>query len=186
MPEEEKNQEPQDAGEPQDSESTSEEKKGETVNPDDFDVETYKEKKEEETKVEGVDEEDQEVIKKVVKAETGKTNQQIRQLQVQSKVDRFISDNPDMKKYRDVIIKYKTTPRSVYQNVPVEKVAKMVAYEDAQKMGAKKEREANQKVKKTKGGGTSRRKGKGGEKDWMGMSKEEYKKEKAKVLGRGA
>ncbi len=176
---------PEDEKENQDQENQEqEEKKDESINPDDFKVETYEEDKSEEETIEGVDEEDQKVISKVVQKQTSGLKKELQETKIESEVDRFIADNPDFKRYRGVILKYKKTPRSIYQNVPVDKVAKMIAYEDAKKIGAKKEREAQNKVDQTKGGGSSRRKGKTGEINWMDLSKEEYQKKKAEVLGR--
>lgn len=98
--------------------------------------------------------------------------------------DSFIAENPIYKRYRAGIIKYAKDP--AYSNVAISNIAIIVSAKDQQKLGAEKERMAQAKAKATQSQGNQGNpivKGKDGKPDYLNMSKEEFDKERAKVLG---
>ena len=161
-----------------------EEKKESKIDPEDWDVETREEKKLDDDD-DDTDQEDKKVIDRRIQRRLSPLAKDLKKAKIQSELDGYLLDNPEHKKYKKVILKYKTTPNSVYADVPVHRIAKMVSYEDAEKQGAKREREIKEKVDKTKSGGRATRKGKTGKIDWQSMSNEEFEQKKAEMLGRG-
>jgi len=155
------------------------EKKEEEPNLDDIEPEVRSEKKKEEGKPGGdeddeIDPDDEKTIGKVVKKQlTGVTAQleKVQRLTDEAEVTAFIQVKPEYGKYRGVILKYLAHPD--YKNIPVHNIAAIVASKDLQKLGAQKEREAAQKAKDTQGGGSTARKA-GGKTDWHTASKEEF------------
>jgi len=99
----------------------------------------------------------------------------------EGEVDAFIRGKPEFAKYRGVALKY--MGHSAYSNIPVHNIMAIVAKEDLQKMGAKKERDARKKTDDTKSPGGSVRKPGEGKIDWSKASKEEVEAHRAKVLG---
>jgi len=99
-------------------------------------------------------------------------------------VTKFVSRNPEYKKYEAGILKYAESPH--YSNVSIENIALIISAKDQQAIGAEKERVATKKAKDTQDGGNQ-----GGDaggdgnkkKDPLAMSDAEFKKEKEKVLG---
>jgi len=163
------------------------------INPEDIEIKT-RSKKTEEKKVEseGEDDDDTEIdpeeaktIGKVVDKKLGDyrgTQSEIQAIKDKQDVNDFISDNPDFKPYRDVMLKYMAHP--AYKDIPVENLSLIVAGSDLQKLGAKKEREAASKAKSTQDGGQTVRDRKGGgEDDWAKVSREAFEKKKNEVLG---
>ncbi len=138
------------------------------------------EKKEEEE--EEVDPDDEAAIGKVVDKRLGQVTEDLRTTKDQMEVDAFIRDNPDYSKYRTLALKY--MKNSAYGNIPAHNIMAIVAGKDQQKIGAKKEREAEEKAKDTQGGGTSVRKPKGGGVDWGKASTKEVDAKKAEIFDR--
>ena len=98
--------------------------------------------------------------------------------------DSFIAENPEYKKYRAGIIKFAKDP--AYANVAVSNIAIIVSGKDQQAIGAKKEREAQQKAKATQQDGNQGNtiiKDKNAKVDYLTMPKAEFEKERSKVLG---
>jgi len=170
-------------------EEKKEEKEEEFVDPEKVEIETRgaepPKKPEEPTgDEEEVDPDDKKTISKVVKDELAPITEQlsrVKKLENQTEVNAFLAGKPEFNKYRGVILKYMDHPS--YSLVPVQNIAAIVAAKDLQKMGAEKERQANQKAKETQGGGSTARKPTG-KTDWLGASKEEFEAQKSKVLGR--
>jgi len=131
-----------------------------------------------------VDPEDKKTISKIVDDKltdfTGKLDE-VQKVKDQQEVSDFVADRPEFKPYRGVMLKYLAHP--AYKNIPVENIAKIVAGEDLQKLGAKKEREAAEKAKATQDSGTTVRKPSKGKTDWQTASKEEFEKKKNEVMG---
>lgn len=130
-----------------------------------------------------VDPEDEKTIGKVVNKKLGPVAEALREVQSikdQNEVNRFIRLNPEYAKYEEKALKYMA--HDAYKNVPVKNIMAIVAAGDLQKLGAKKEREAASKVRETKTGGAQVRKQGEGKVDWANMSKEDFDKEKARVL----
>jgi hypothetical protein len=103
-------------------------------------------------------------------------------VETQNKVElsTFIGGNPDFAKYRDSIAEHMKDP--AYANIPVDRIAKMIAADDLMKIGARKEREAQRKAGDTINPGNSARASKTS-KDWTTASKEEFEAERTRVLG---
>jgi len=115
------------------------------------------------------------VAKKLAEAGVGNTNDQV-------EVDGYIRDNPEFAKYRAVALKYMKD--SSYINLPAKNIMAIVAFKDSQKIGAQKEREAAEKAKNTKGGGSDFRKPTGAKTDWSKATSEEIEAKKAEIYDR--
>lgn len=135
------------------------------------------EKKEEEE--EEIDYDDQKRISKIVQREVGS---KLVEMENKSEVQAFVASKPEFAKYQGVILKYMAHPD--YANIPVHNIAAIVASKDLMKIGAAKEREAQDKVNKTKDSGTTVRKLESQSKDWHTASKEDFEAQRNKVLGR--
>lgn len=101
--------------------------------------------------------------------------------------DSFLAENPDYKKYRSGILKYAKDP--AYSNVAISNIAIIVSAKDQQALGAKKEREAQAKAKASQSQGNQGGqiiKDKNKNPDYLNMSKEDFEKERARVLGQVA
>jgi hypothetical protein len=136
-----------------------------------------------------VDPDDEKTIGKVVKTAIKPIEDKLdaqtkrsQKLADEAEVDAHIRDNPEYKKYRGVILKYMKHPS--YDNIPAASVAAIVSAEDQQKIGAKKEREAAEKVKETQGGGSSSRKPEGGKIDWDKATPKEMAAKRQEILDR--
>jgi len=167
------------------------ETKEEEIDPDKIEVKTRVEEKEEGEKKETTDEEEDEIdpedrknIGKIVKEELEDfrgTQSEVQELKDQREVDNYISNNPTFKPYKAVILKHLAHP--AYRNVPVDRIAVMVAGEDLQKIGARKEREAAARARATKDAGNTARTQSGGNDDWITASKEAFERKKNEVMG---
>lgn len=168
-----------------------EEEEPKNIDPKDVEIETRtpEPKKKKEPKPSGdeedeIDPEDKKNISKVVDEKltdfTGKLDE-VQKIKDQQEVDSYVSDNPEFKPYKGVMLKYLAHP--AYKNLPVKNVAAIVAASDLQKLGAKKEREAAAKAKETQGGGNTTRKPQGSKTDWATASSEEFQKKKNEVMG---
>jgi hypothetical protein len=166
------------------------EEEPEDIDPEKVKIKTrteVKEEKKEEPEIDEEDEidpEDKKNIGKVVDDKltdfTGKLDE-VQKVKDQQEVSDFVTDNPEFKPYKGVMLKYLAHP--AYKNIPVENIAKIVAGEDLQKIGAKKEREAAEKAKGTQDTGTTVRKPTGGKVDWHTASQEAFQAQKDKVMG---
>ena len=164
----------------EESEGDDDESEDEDINPEDYEIQTRKEIKEssssDDEDDDDVDPDDVMAINKVVDKKLGPLQQQIQQQNDEIEVNSYIVNNPEYAKYKPVILKYIASP--AYSNIPVKNIAAIVAVNDMQKIGAKKEREASNKANSTKNRGSQARKS-SGDVNWLNASKEEYE---AKVL----
>lgn len=129
----------------------------------------------------GVDPEDEKKIGAIVDKRMGKAISGIAAAQMRTEINTFIADNPDYKPYRESIEKFKQHP--AYSGLPVSQIANIVAGTDLMKIGARRERLAQRKAVETKGGGSTQRPTKVQGTDWSKASREEFEKERARVLG---
>jgi hypothetical protein len=125
--------------------------------------------------------EDEAAISKVVARQLNPVQKRMEEQANIIETTNFLAAKPEFAKYRDTIIKHMN--HSAYKNIPVDRIAKMVAGDDLMKIGAEKEREAQKKVAETKAGGNTVRTTPTG-KDWHTATKEEFEAQKASVLGR--
>lgn len=169
-----------------------EEDSNKQINPDDVEIKTRGKNDSKTDDDKGDDDEDdtddsddEKNIGKVVDKKLGDfkgSQSEIQGIKDKQEVTEFVGDNPEFKPYRDVMLKYMAHP--AYKNIPVENIAKIVAADDLQKLGAKKEREAATKAKSTQDSGRTVRDNKGGgETDWARASAEAFEKKKNEVLG---
>ena len=155
---------------------------------DDFEPETRttskKEDQEEKDDEEDlIDDEDEKAISKVVEKQLKDVREkltQVERLRDEAEVNNFIQTNPDYGKYKNSALKYMA--HDAYKNIPVGNIMAMLSAKDAQKIGAKKEREASAKSKQTQSKGNTSRKVETGKTDYSTMSKEEFDKVKQNVL----
>jgi len=127
---------------------------------------------------EEIDPDDEERINKVVdkrmeRAGMGETRDQLQ-------VDAVIRDKPELASYRARALKY----MKVHPTLVAQDAVAIVSNKDAQAIGAKKEREAAEKVNKTKSPGGTVRKVSGGGVDWSKATKEEVDAKRDEVMGR--
>lgn len=110
------------------------------------------------------------VDKKVVEAITKATE-----------MTNFLKDNPQFSKYEKAMELYRNHP--TYKNTPLKAIAAIVAFKDAERLGAAKEREASKKVAETKDPGhSSRRSDTGGIKDWSKATQEEVEAQRNAIV----
>lgn len=170
----------------------SEEEKEKVVSPEEIEVETRfgkepesKEIKESEKAVEGeeIDPDDEKTIGKVVDKRLASISNQLKEVQRlrdETEVTSFLTTKPEYTKYRGVMLKYISHP--AYSDVPIHNIAAIVAASDLQKLGAKKEREAQAKAKETQGSGSPARKPEGGKVNWQGATKEEFEQKRNEIM----
>ena len=169
---------------PLDADPEGEETQDDTpINADDVDIETRGVKKPDDTEPVGddIDPDDERAVGKIVQKQLEPVTSALKAQRDQLDVESFVNSNPEFSKYKSVILKHASHP--AYSKVPISKIASMVASEDLQKMGAKKEREAQKQVDSTKNPGSTVRKSEGGV-DWETASTEEFQAERARVLSR--
>lgn len=141
--------------------------------------------KEEEAKIdygEDIDETDAKVFGSIVEKQTAGIKKQLQEAQDKMEVDSFIQEKPEFAKYKPVIMKYLQHP--VYNKIPVENIASMVAAKDLMAIGAKKEREAQAKADSTKTGGSSSRTTESGATDWSKAPKEAFEEQRRRIMER--
>lgn len=133
----------------------------------------------------GDDDDETKKIQKEVDRAVAPFRQQNQTLQNKVEVDTFLATHPDYKKYEQSIRDHIADP--AYSRVPVERIAAMIAAPDLMKIGARKEREAQQRAKETQNGGGAGapRAPQGGGKDWGTSSKEDFEKKRTEVLSQG-
>lgn len=164
-------------------EPSEEEEKEEPIDLDKISVETREKEDEKIDYGEDIDPDDVKTIGTIVEKQTAGVKKALQEAQDKLEVDQFVQDNPDFAKYKPVIMKYIQHP--IYNKIPVKNIAAMVASNDLLKLGAKKEREAQEKANATKTQGSMIRKPSAGETDWTKAPKSEFEKKKMEVL-RGA
>lgn len=159
------------------------EKKDEVIKPEDIEVETRTKTEEKPKEGEEDDEvtpEDEATIGKIVDKRLRDAG--VAETKDQLEVDALIRVKPEYSKYRDVALKYMAHP--AYKNIPAHNIMAIVASKDLQAIGAQKEREAARKAKETEDTGGSKRTTTG-KIDWSNVSKEDFNKHKAQVMGQG-
>ena len=129
----------------------------------------------------GIDPDDKATIGKIVDKRVGKLDRRIQAQQDEIDVNTYILENPQMAKYKPGILKY--VKHSAYRNVPIKNIAAIVAAGDMQKLGAEKEREAQEQANNTKNDGRQTRSKVTGGTDWKNASKDAFNKKYAQVMG---
>lgn len=152
----------------------------EPIDVDKISIETREKEEEKVEYGEDIDPDDAKTFGTIVEKQTAGIKKQLQQAQDKLEVDQFVQDNPDFAKYKPVIMKYLQHP--IYNKIPVKNIAAMVASHDLLKIGAKKEREAQEKANATRTAGTTVRTPSAGETDWSKASKPEFEKKKMEVL----
>lgn len=148
---------------------------------DTFDIE-IREKKEEKIEYgEDVDIEEAKAISNIVEKQTASVKKALQETQDRLEVDTFLQSKPEFTKYKNVILKYLQHP--IYSQIPVKNIANMVAANDLMKIGAEKERQAQQKVSNTKTSGSVVRTGQTIQADWKTMNKNDFESQKRRILG---
>lgn len=109
-----------------------------------------------------------------------KRNQEI---QDRTEIASFLGTNPEFGKYKESIEAHVKDPN--YRNIPIDRIAKMIAADDLMKIGARKEREAQRTADATRNNSNSGRKAAGVTKDWSSASKEDMAAKRAEILGQG-
>lgn len=154
----------------------------ESFNVDDLQIETREEKKEEAVDYgEDIDADDVKTIGTIVEKQTAGVKKALQDAQDRLEVDSFVQDKPEFAKYKPVILKYLQHP--IYSKIPVKNIAAMVASSDLVKLGAKREREAQDRANSTRNSGNPVRKSDGGVTDWSRVSKDEFENQKRRILG---
>ncbi len=127
---------------------------------------------------EEIDPDDKKVISKIIDE---KVAGRVATIENKIEVDNYISQNPEMSKYRQVMLKYAQHP--AYKNIPIRNIAAIVAANDLVRMGAEKEREAQAKAAATKDGSNSTGMTASNKVDWSTASVEEVENEIARIKG---
>lgn len=130
-----------------------------------------------------VDEDEVKTISKIVSKQTAGATKKMQEFQDKLEVDNFIQERPEFAKYKKGILKYLQHP--VYSKIPVKNIANIVAGEDLIKIGAAKERQAQQKVAASKQTGTAVRETANINQtvDWKKATKGDIEAQRRKVLG---
>jgi hypothetical protein len=150
-------------------------------NPDDYEPDTRGEDEKKKDDEEDIDDEDEKTISKIVDKKLSPLQQKIREQNDEIEVNTFLQDNPEYSKYKPAIMKY--VKHEAYQRIPIANIAAIVSSKDMQKIGARKEREAQKKVASTKSGGSQVRKTSGGSVDWSKATPQEVEAQIQKVKG---
>lgn len=109
-----------------------------------------------------------------------KRNQEI---QDRTEIASFLGASPEFGKYKASIEAHVKDPN--YRNIPIDRIAKMIAADDLMKIGARKEREAQRQADSTRNNSSSARKASGATKDWSTASREDMAAKRAEILGQG-
>lgn len=169
---------------------TTEKVEGETENKETQEAEVDVETLEPETrgkqtdKIDDVEvtDEDEKKISKVVAKQLESQRAELQKMKDEAEVSSYIADNPQLKPYRAAILKYMSHP--AYSNIPVKNIAAIVAADKLIKIGAQKEREAQEKVRETQvnKGATVRKQTDQGI-DWSKATPEEVQAQLRKIRG---
>ncbi|MCR4306300.1 MAG: hypothetical protein NUV73_04430 [Candidatus Daviesbacteria bacterium] len=138
-------------------------------------------KKEKEDDDDEVLPEDEEAINKVVSKRLTPVENQVKQQQDVNDINNLIASKPEYAPYREQILAY--AKHDAYKQIPIHNIASIVAAKDQQKIGARKEREAQRQAAATKGGGTTSRSTGSQTTDWRTVSKDDYIKKRTEVMG---
>jgi len=126
--------------------------------------------------------EDEETIGRVLEKKLKPYQKMVVSQTDRGEVNEFIADKPEYAKYKEVALKYMANP--AYKNIPVFNIMAIVSAKDQQRLGAMKERQAQQKATQTKGADAQpARKTGGGKTDWHTAPKEAFEAQMAKVKG---
>ncbi len=125
--------------------------------------------------------EDEAAITKVVNKRIAPFENQVKQQQDVIDVNNLIVSRPEYAPYREQILAY--AKHDAYKQIPIHNIAAIVTAKDQQKIGARKEREAQKKVAETKEGGTTARPVDGKKIDWHNATADDYKAKRAEVFG---
>ncbi|MCP3684650.1 MAG: hypothetical protein GY861_18440 [bacterium] len=90
---------------------------------------------------------------KSTKSPRGVDDEMVRELATKQEVSDFVGDNPSFAKHKAVITEWAKHP--AYANVPIEQIARMIAFDDAAKIGATEAVEIDDKAADSKLGGTT-------------------------------
>ena len=120
-------------------------------------------------------------VDKKIKEGTAEVNEKLFKQTVESKIDKLIANNPDYKPFEKEIKKWvfhENRMVLIKRGMPVATAALEVMAPRLQRLGAKKEREANKEAKDTQGKGSSTpaNAGKGSTPDFSKMSPDEITK----------
>lgn len=154
-----------------------EDEEDDSFDPDKFEVKTRKVATDEED--EDIDPDDKKTISKIVDRDLERRG--LSNFGDQYAVDSYVRENPDMAKYGSAALKW----MEKHPTAVVEDAIYAVAGKNLLALGAKREREAQQRAKDTQGNTTTVRKTTSSGVDWSTASKEDYEAQRAKVLGRG-
>jgi len=94
-------------------------------------------------------------------------------------VNNIINDNPELKPYKALALKY----MKAHPSLVAEDAMKIASAGDQQRIGARREREASEKAKKTQSGGSTFRSGETGSKDWSSATSAEVELQIARSKG---
>jgi len=123
---------------------------------------------------------DSQSVQEIVRKELAPVLEKQREAEDKAEVEGFIADNPQFKPYKDKMLKYCSHP--AYEQVPIQHIANIAAGKDLVKLGASEAAKADQEAKQGQMGGGSARGKTGEQKSVWDMSKEEFEKEKQRVL----
>ena len=156
------------------------------INPDDLEIKTKrkitkKNDDKDDSDDDDMDAEEAKRVQRMVDQQTQGIRENQQDFEDKQAVDSLIRETPELKKHRGVVLKYAKNP--AYSNVPIKNIMDMVSGVDQQKIGARKEREAAEKVKKTQSGGSSARSASGGAKDWATASTKDVESQIARAKG---
>jgi len=171
---------PEDDSKPdEEDDSSKDDEEDDDINPDDYDPEVRKEAKkdEDEDEDDDLDPDDKKTISKVIDKRLSPVEQQIQRQNDEIEINNYLVENPEMSKYKPVMLKYLQHP--AYSNIPVKNIAAMVASKDMQKLGAKKEREASRKANETRQRGSQANNSK--PVDWLTAPKKDFEAELQRV-----
>jgi hypothetical protein len=144
-------------------------------------IEPAKKDEEDDPDLADMDPEDKKRIDKLIAKSVTPVQQQLQRQNDELEVNTFLLEHPEYGRYKGAILKYVSHP--AYAQIPVKNIAAMVSADDMQKLGAQKERAAQQKIAETKNPGSGGKKPSGGV-DYRYAPKEEYQAKLAEVLGR--
>ena len=150
-------------------------------NPEQVEIEVRERKEEKIEYGDDIDPDEAKTIGTIVEKQTASVKKALQEAQDRLEVDTFIQDKPEFSKYKGAILKYLQHP--VYSQIPVKNIATMVAANDLMKIGAEKERMAQQKASNTRTTGTPARTFQTGQSDWKAMNKSEFEAQKRRILG---
>ncbi len=77
----------------------------------------------------------------------------VRSIATKQEVSEFIADNPEFSAHKAKIAQW--AGHDAYSKVPIDQIARMIAFDDSAKMGAKEEKEAEKNAQDTKMGGST-------------------------------